>query len=95
LSCGSDSERLEMKRALLLILVLIPAPALACKCLVTYPVCREVAASEVVFIGVVESVGPAFLDPWHGGDPMSSIPVDAGPAAAGQLKAIYRKILDN
>ncbi len=75
LSCGSDSERLDMKRALLLLLVLIPAPALACKCLATYPVCREVAASEIVFIGVVESVGPAFLDPWHGGDPQSAIPV--------------------
>jgi hypothetical protein len=92
-----------MWRVLFLLLTLTPAPALACKCLVTYPVCREVSASDIVFIGVVESVGPALLDPWHGGDPTSAIPVgeierlqrDGTPAAAGQLKEIYRKILGN
>ncbi len=92
-----------MRRARLLILALTPVPALACKCLVTYPVCPEVAASEVVFIGTVESVGPSFLDPWHWRDPASAIPLDeierlrrdGSPAAARQLKAIYGKMLGN
>jgi hypothetical protein len=86
---------------MLLLLALMPAQALACKCLASYPVCREVASSDVVFIGTVESVEPAFLDPWHWRDPASSIPVDEieqlrrdeSPAAATRLKAIYLKML--
>ena len=86
---------------MLLLLELMPAPALACKCLASYPVCREVATSDVVFIGTVESVEPAFLDPWHWRDASSSIPVDEierlrqddTPAGAARLKAIYLKML--
>src|SRR5579863_1038715 len=92
-----------MRRALLLLLALTPVPASACKCLTTYSVCPEVAASEVVFIGTVESVGPPFLDPWRFRDPSSAIPLDeierlrrdGSPAAATQLKAIYGKMLGN
>jgi hypothetical protein len=86
---------------MLLLLALMPAQALACKCLASYPVCREVASSDVVFIGTVESVEPAFLDPWHWRDASSSIPVDEieqlrhdeSPAGAARLKAIYLKML--
>jgi len=86
---------------MLLLLALMPAPAIACKCLASFPVCREVASSDVVFIGTVESVEPAFLDPWHWRDASSSIPVDGierlrrdeSPAGAAQLKAIYLKML--
>jgi len=86
---------------MLLLLVLMPGQALACACLASYPVCREVAASDVVFIGTVESVEPAFLDPWHWRDPGSAIPVDEierlrnddSPAATARLKAIYLKML--
>jgi hypothetical protein len=90
-----------MRRAILLLFALTPAQAFACKCLASYPVCREVASSDVVFIGTVESVEPAFLDPWHWRDASSSIPVDEieqlrhdeSPAGAARLKAIYLKLL--
>ncbi len=49
----------------LLLLFLLPASLLACKCEISYPVCNEVAANDLVFIGTVESVEPAFLDPWN------------------------------
>ena len=44
---------------------LLPVSLMACKCLVSYPVCNEVATSNLVFIGTVESIEPAFLDPWN------------------------------
>ena len=86
---------------MLLLLALMPAQALACKCLASYPVCREVASADVVFIGTVESVEPAFLDPWHWRDASSSIPVDEieqlrrdeSAGGAARLKAIYLKML--
>lgn len=49
----------------LLLLFLVPTSLLACKCEISYPVCNEVVANDVVFIGTVESVEPAFLDPWN------------------------------
>jgi len=52
-----------MRGALLSLLLCLP-PAFACKCTVAQSVCQETASSEVVFIGTVESVEPAFLDPW-------------------------------
>jgi hypothetical protein len=85
----------------MLLLALMPLPAFACKCLTAYPVCREVASSDLVFAGTVESVEPAFLDPWHWRDPVSRIPVDEiqklrddnSPAAAQRLKVIYLQML--
>ncbi|HKD09034.1 MAG TPA: carboxypeptidase-like regulatory domain-containing protein [Bryobacteraceae bacterium] len=90
-----------MRRAVAVLLAFLPAPAFACKCLSSYPVCREVAASDVVFIGTVESVEPGFLDPWHWRDASSEIPVaeidrlrsEDSPAAAARLKAIYLRML--
>ena len=90
-----------MRRAVAVLLALLPGPAFACKCLSWYPVCREVAASDLVFIGTVESVEPGFLDPWHWRDASSEIPVaeidrlraEDSPAAATRLKAIYLRML--
>src|SRR5580658_3661649 len=53
-----------MRSALSLCLVCLPYSVFACKCTVSQSVCHETASSEVVFIGTVESVEPAFLDPW-------------------------------
>lgn len=91
---------MAMLRAMFL-LALLPPAGLACKCLTAYPVCREVAMSDVVFVGTVESVEPSFLDPWRWRDANSRIPVDeieklrqdSSPAAAQRLKIIYMQML--
>jgi hypothetical protein len=43
---------------------LIPLPALACKCQTASSACNEVAMSNLVFIGTVESMQPIFLSRW-------------------------------
>jgi len=53
-----------MRGALLAWLICLPGPALGCKCTAEQSVCHATASSEVIFIGTVESVEPAFLDPW-------------------------------
>jgi len=83
------------------LLALMPTAGFSCKCLTAYPVCREVATSDVVFVGTVESVEPSFLDPWRWREPNSRIPVeeieqlrqDPSPAAAQRLKIIYLRML--
>jgi hypothetical protein len=40
-------------------------PMLACKCLMSLSACNEVSASNVVFIGTVESIEPNFLNYWN------------------------------
>jgi hypothetical protein len=42
-----------------------PLPLLACKCDVTYSACHEIGASDLVFIGTVESIEPIFLSRWN------------------------------
>ncbi|HXJ38060.1 MAG TPA: carboxypeptidase-like regulatory domain-containing protein [Bryobacteraceae bacterium] len=83
-----------------LMAALAPVPVwAACKCLITYPICPEVAASDVVFIGVAESVQPTFLDYWRSADG-GKLPVDemarlheAGtPAALEKLRSIYLEL---
>jgi hypothetical protein len=77
-------------------------PAEACKCLASYPVCTEVAQTDVIFIGTVESVEPAFLDPWNA-DRLSLLPTDeilrlrqeGSPASLAKLKQIYLKLYPN
>src|ERR1700679_715209 len=54
-----------MRRVLALSLLLLPAPVLACKCAGPTGVCQRVAASDIVFIGTVESIVPHFLDRWN------------------------------
>jgi hypothetical protein len=46
-------------------LLCFPAAVLACKCAAPATVCRQVAASDIVFIGTVESIAPRFLDYWN------------------------------
>jgi hypothetical protein len=53
-----------MRGTLLFWLVCLPGLAFACNCTVEQSACHATAASEIVFIGTVESVEPAFLDPW-------------------------------
>ena len=50
-----------MKGALLCSLALLARPAFPCGCQSTVPVCNEVAYSNAVFIGTVESISPTFL----------------------------------
>lgn len=85
-----------------LMALLFAAPAEACKCLATYPVCTEVAQTDVIFIGTVESVEPAFLDPWNA-DRLSLLPTDeilrlrleGSPSSLAELKQIYLKLYPN
>src|SRR5882672_2745748 len=55
----------QMKLTLLWPFALLAQPAFACKCEMTLPVCKEVAYSNAVFIGTVESVTPTFLSRWN------------------------------
>jgi hypothetical protein len=44
---------------------LVPVPARACKCVMSFSACNEVVASDLVFIGTVESIEPKFLNRWN------------------------------
>jgi hypothetical protein len=72
---------------------------LGCKCLVSFPVCQEVAASSVVFIGTVKSVDPPFLDPLRRRNAMvpaetiDPLQQDPSPIAVARLKEAYLKML--
>ena len=46
------------------LLLLIPQLIAACNCLVSRSTCQEVANSNLVFIGTVESIEPSLLDYW-------------------------------
>ncbi|MGD1073662.1 MAG: carboxypeptidase-like regulatory domain-containing protein [Bryobacteraceae bacterium] len=78
----------------------MPIPAFACKCLVSHPVCQEVASTDFVFIGTVESVEPRFLDPWHATDAAAQTPIDEitrlqrddSASSLTRLKDIYLKM---
>ena len=54
-------------------------PALACRCQMSLSACNEVKASDVVFIGTVESMEPKFLSRWN----------LASPAALRSLNEAY------
>jgi hypothetical protein len=49
----------------LLFFFLFPLPLSACKCDATFSACHEVGASDLVFIGTVESIEPIFLSRWN------------------------------
>lgn len=82
--------------------ILSGAPPNTCKCLATYPVCTEVSQTNLIFIGTVESIEPAFLDPWNAGR-LSLIPIDeimrlraeGSASSLARLKAIYLKLYPN
>jgi hypothetical protein len=48
-----------------LFLSFLPFPLRACKCDATFSACHEVGASDLVFIGIVESIEPIFLSRWN------------------------------
>jgi hypothetical protein len=52
-------------------LILLPRPARACQCMLSLSACREVGASDLVFIGTVESIEPMFLNHWNSTSPAS------------------------
>jgi hypothetical protein len=90
-----------MRTALICVLVLLPAPVLACKCLLAYPACPEAAASDVIFIGTVESVDTGYFDRWHSArssadalqaDEVARLQKEASPESLAQLKGIYLKM---
>ena len=82
--------------------ILAAASPRTCRCLAAYPVCNEVAQSDVIFIGTVESIEPTFLDPWNA-ERLSLLPTDeilrlreeGSPASLARLKDIYLKLYPN
>lgn len=58
---------LVRKLPILCVLALVPfcRPALACKCISSLSPCNQTAATDVVFIGTVESMEPMFLNRWN------------------------------
>ena len=94
-----------MRRASLLLLppllLALPPALLACKCEMTFSACAEAAQSEVVIIGTVESVEPAFLDHWNPAQRSSlaalseetaRLRADRSPAGVAKLRDTYLKI---
>jgi hypothetical protein len=89
-----------MWRTLFVLWTLMPVPALACKCLLSYSICQEVASTDLVFIGTVESVEPRFLDPWHASESASQTPIDEitrlqrddSQSSLARLRDIYLKM---
>jgi hypothetical protein len=56
-------------------LTLFNGPARACKCETSFSSCREVGASDLIFIGTVQSIEPIFMSRWYMTDqsPMRSL----------------------
>lgn len=71
-----------MRRILALSLLLLPGTALACQCAGPPAVCQRVAASDIVFIGTVESIVPHFLDYWNPAQKQSLTLLNAETARA-------------
>ena len=81
-------------------LILLPEPARACQCMLSLSACHEVGASDLVFIGTVESIEPMFLNHWNVASPASIQSLNAAytiarehPSAAAltRLKDTYLK----
>lgn len=54
-----------------LLLILPLRPAYGCQCILALSTCNEVGASDLVFIGKVESIQPIFLNRWNPTSPAS------------------------
>jgi hypothetical protein len=68
---------------------------------VGYPACPEAAASDVIFIGTVESVETGFLDRWHSArssadalqaDEVVRLQTEGSEASLAKLKEFYLKM---
>jgi hypothetical protein len=75
--------------------------ASSCKCQLTLSVCNEVAATDVVFIGTVQSIEPNFLDAWNANQSSSlgllnkeyaRVQGDRSAASFVQLREAYLKV---
>jgi hypothetical protein len=75
--------------------------AFACKCQLTLSACNEVAATDVVFIGTVQSIEPNFLDAWNANQTSSlallnkeyeRVQGDRSAASFAQLREAYLKV---
>ena len=89
-----------MRRASLLCF-LFPCAAFACKCEMTLSVCNEVAATDIIFVGAVETIEPSFLDSWNAGQraaldllnqESARAQSDRSPAAFAKLRDAYLKV---
>jgi Carboxypeptidase regulatory-like domain len=85
----------------ILSLTLLPRLARACKCEVSFGTCREVGASDLIFIGTVQSIEPIFMNRWYmtSQSPMRSLndaytDAQAHPSAEtlARLKDTYLKL---
>jgi hypothetical protein len=81
-------------------LVALGRPALACKCISSLEPCNQTGASDVVFIGTVESMEPVFLSRWNPSSQASmgslnEAYIDArqhpSDESIARLKSAYRK----
>jgi hypothetical protein len=61
---GSMIHRVILPAAIFQALLMVARPAYACQC-ERFSTCNEVAATNLVFIGTVESVEPVFLNRWN------------------------------
>jgi hypothetical protein len=61
---GSMIYRVILPAAIIQALLMVARPAYACQC-ERFSTCNEVAATNLVFIGTVESVEPVFLNRWN------------------------------
>ncbi|MCX6628879.1 MAG: hypothetical protein NTW28_14765, partial [Candidatus Solibacter sp.] len=84
-----------------LLWVLFPFAAYACKCQLTLSVCNEVAANDIIFVGIVEAIEPSFLDSWNAGQraaldflnqESALAQSDRSPAAFVKLRDAYLKV---
>jgi hypothetical protein len=83
---------------------LLPSRASACQCESSFSTCREVVASDLVFIGTVQSIEPIFMNRWNMKD-QSSVRslIDAytdaqqrpSASALARLKDTYLKIFSS
>jgi Carboxypeptidase regulatory-like domain len=80
---------------------LVPLPVRACKCDASYSTCHEVRASDLVFIGTVESIEPVFLSRWNQtarssvrslNDAYTDAQQHPSAAALNRLKDEYQKV---
>jgi hypothetical protein len=90
----------EFSALCFLLSILFARPARACECMVSLSTCHGVGASDLVFIGTVESIEPMFLNRWNLTSPASIRSINdayAGArehpsaAALARLKDAYLK----
>jgi hypothetical protein len=86
---------------LLFLAALLSRAACACECQISFRPCHEIGASDLVFIGKVESIAPVFLNRWNLANrasvqTLNDLYLDAqdhpSDAALTRLKEGYRRV---